>query len=416
MRAAPGDIFVDKRGHRYRRMSLEQRAELRKSYIANVPKWRHPSVGYFMTLPMVGIFVLFTMYFLQIVGRFLFSSTLYILVVLFIALLWGVGPAMLAIVLSAIALTHFFIFPLETWYTIKLENWPDLLQLLPFIISGLIITLMTSQRERARLQALAAEQEAQLYAAELEETNQRLEDANQMKDRFLSIASHELKTPITTIRGQAQLMLRRIAKKSTDNLDGVETTLERINEQTGRLTMLIDELLDVSSMRAGKAHLNLRSCDVGELCREVIEDQRLLSSRKIALTVPEDPLIIQVDVDRLSQVLLNLVSNAIKYSPEHSAIEVEVSMKQEEQHICISVRDHGHGIPKDQQEHIFDTFYRTPDAQSSAKRGLGLGLAITKDIVERHNGRIWVDSEQGKGSTFTVELPLVAQESSAVTS
>jgi len=414
MRAAPGDIFVDKRGRRYRRMSLEQRTELRKSYIANVPRWRHPSVGYFMALPMVGIIVICTMYFLQIVGRFLFSSTLYILAVLFVALLWGVGPAMLAIVLSALALTHFFIFPMETWYTIKLEDWPDLLQLLPFVISCLIITLITSQRERARLQALAAEQEAQLYAAELEDTNQRLEDANQMKDRFLSIASHELKTPITTIRGQAQLMLRRIAKKSTDNLDGVEATLERINEQTGRLTMLIDELLDVSSMRAGKAHLNLRSCDVVELCREVIEDQRLLSSRKIALTVPEDPLTIYVDVDRLSQVLSNLVSNAIKYSPEHSAIEV--SVKQEEQHICISVQDHGHGIPKDQQEHIFDTFYRTPDAQSSAKRGLGLGLAITKDIVERHNGRIWVDSEQGKGSIFTVELPLVAQASSAVTS
>lgn len=410
MRFTPDAIYLDKRGRRYRRMNLEQRAQLRKRYIANVPLWRHPFVGYFMTLPLVGSVVLCTMYFVQAVGHLPFASSLYMLIVVLVALLWGVGPACFAIILSSIVLTHFAILPLTDLIGFDPNAWSQLLQLIPFVISGLIIALITSQREYARLRALAAEQELQSYAESLEETNQRLEDANQTKDRFLSIASHELKTPITTIRGQAQLMLRKISKGSSGGLDGISTSLERINEQTGRLTMLIDELLDVSSIRAGKVRLNLRSCDVRELCREVVEDQRLLSDRTITLTLPDAPLVMHVDVDRLSQVLTNLVSNAIKYSP--ASRPIEVALQQDDERVRICVHDYGRGISKDQQEHIFETFYRTPDAQSSAKRGLGLGLAITKDIVERHNGRIWVDSEKGKGSVFHVELPFVVQEPS----
>jgi signal transduction histidine kinase len=406
MRTTPGEIYIDKKGRRYRRMSFEQRAQIRKRYIANVPKWRHPSVGYFSTLPLVGVIILCSVYLAQFMGHLLFSSSLYILVVC-VALLWGVGPALFAILLSSIALYNFSVKPLmhNVW-----SDWQTVLQLLPFVISGLIIALITSQRERARLLALETEQELQTYAEELEAANQRLEDANQMKDRFLSIASHELKTPITTIRGQAQLMLRRISKKSPTDLNGITATLERINEQTTRLTMLIDELLDVSSMRAGKAQLNRRTCDIRDLCRQVVEDQRLLTGRPIGLTMPDTPQSMHVDVDRLSQVLTNLISNAVKYSPDNSPVAVVLDNQPE----CVTIRvqDQGRGIPKDQQEHIFETFYRTPDAQSSAKRGLGLGLAITRDIVERHGGKIRVESEENRGSTFIVELPLAVSESS----
>ena len=407
MRATPGEIYVDKNGRRYQRMSFEQRAQIRKRYIADVPKWRHPSVGYFSTLPLVGAIVLCIVYLAQFMGHLLFSSSLYILVVVCVALLWGVGPALFSIALSSGALYYFSVVPLmrNDW-----NDWQSIVQLLPFVVSGLIIALITSQRERARLQALEAEQELQTYAEDLEAANQRLEDADQMKDRFLSIASHELKTPITTIRGQAQLMLRRISKKSHTDLDGIAATLERINEQTSRLTMLIDELLDVSSMRAGKAQLNRRTCDVCDLCRQVVEDQRLLTGRMIDLTVPATPLSMHIDVDRLSQVLTNLISNAVKYSPDNSPVAVMLDTRQD--YVTIRVQDHGRGIPKDQQEHIFETFYRTPDAQTSAKRGLGLGLAITRDIVERHGGKIRVESEENQGSTFIVDLPIAVSESS----
>ncbi|GER86965.1 hypothetical protein KDW_11270 [Dictyobacter vulcani] len=402
MRLAHGDTYTDKRGRRYRRMTLAQRTQLRKDYIANVPKWRSPFIGYLVTIPVTAAVLICTIYVAKMFGQFFFPSTFCVISILFVALFWGAGPAIWSILLNSAALYYFFVYPTIGY---DLTNWRDSLQIVPFIGSGLIIALITAQRERARFQALATELELQLYARELEETNKQLEDANQMKDRFLSIASHELKTPVTTIRGQAQLMLRRIShQKKTVDMDGIATTLERINDQTGRLTILIEELLDVSSMRAGKVVLNKRVCNLTSLCQDVIDDHKLLSERHITFEVPAEPVCINADADRLTQVMTNLISNALKYSPERSTVDVK--LQAEATHVLISVQDHGRGIAKDQQQQIFETFYRTPDAQSSSKRGLGLGLAITKDIVERHGGRIWCESEPGHGSTFFVELPL----------
>jgi signal transduction histidine kinase len=409
MRVTRNEIYLDQQGNPYRRMSLEQRTELRKYYIANVPRWRRPTVGYLLTFPLVVICSLLTIYVNTAMGIVVLNGTLFMLIVLFLALFWGVGPAILMLFLSAISLEYFVInsykhFPIDSWDAL-FSSWSDLIQLLPFIVSGLIISWITAQRERARLQALAVEQELQSYARNLEEINQQLEDANQMKDHFISIASHELKTPITTIRGQAQLLLRRITKRPTIDVESVAPALERINDQTGRLTTLIDDLLDVSSIRSGKMKLNQRMFDLASLCHDMVEDQKFLTGRHISLEIPSTKFEMLMDVDRLSQVLTNLISNAAKYSPERSQIDVVLSRSQD--HALLQVRDYGNGIEKDQQAHIFETFYRTPDAQSSSKRGLGLGLAITKDIVEQHKGRIWVESEVGEGSTFFVELPVV---------
>lgn len=403
MRAAPSNIYIDKRGRRYKQMSLEQRARLRKKYRADVPGWRHPVIGYIVAVPLIGLVTLGDWYVSKMLGQNLFPSTLFIVMILLIALLWGVGPALLAIVAGCISLDYFYIKPLGI---ISFDDVQQITQLAPFVVSGLIIALITAQRERARLQAMATEQELQSYAEELEATNRQLQDANQTKDRFLSIASHELKTPVTTIRGQAQLMLKRITKHKETNpdMESVGTGLEKINDQTGRLTTLIDELLDVSSMRTGKVALHKRLYDLGSLSREVADDQSLLTGRQITLDLPPEPIKMQLDGDRMSQVLINLVNNAVKYSPENTPIEVK--LKAEQNIAQLSVKDHGKGIAKDQLGHIFETFYRTPDAQSSSKRGLGLGLSIAKDIVERHGGRIWCESTPNHGSTFFVELPI----------
>jgi signal transduction histidine kinase len=184
----------------------------------------------------------------------------------------------------------------------------------------------------------------------------------------------------------------------------MRVSLERINDQAIHLTTLIDELLDVSIMRTGYADLRKRKYDLNDICREAVDDQQLLTGRSIVLTAPEEPMIINVDRDRLSQVLINLVSNAIKYSPDGSPIKVDVSCDRD--YARIAVHDQGKGIPKDQQTKIFETFYRTPEALSSSKKGMGLGLAIAKEIVERHNGHIWCESKTGQGSIFRVELSL----------
>lgn len=408
MKETHSDLYIDKRGRRYRRINFEKRVELRRRYRANIPKWRQPQLGYLVALPLVALAIFSTLYLSHILGgHFVFPGSLAILAVLVVALFWGVGPALFAIVLSVLSLDYYVVLPL--WH-FDFLNWEGMSQLLPFVVAGLTTALITAQRERARLNALAAEQELASYTEELEKINSRLENTNQLKDRFLSIASHELKTPITTIRGQAQLVLRRLSKqKRGAEMVDITTSLERINEQTGRLTALVDELLDVSSIRTGKARLRKRTCDLREICREVIEDQRILTGRKIVLNMPATPVLIEGDSDRLTQVVVNLVTNALKYSPEESAVEVEV--QQNNGDAVLRVRDYGRGIAKDQQERIFETFYRSPDAEASSKKGLGLGLAIAKDIVERHAGRIWCESVPGQGSTFVVELPPQAEHS-----
>jgi signal transduction histidine kinase len=417
------NIYVNKqsqrtKSQRARRLTVEQRAELRKRYIADIPFWRHSIVGYIATLPLTIGAMEGTLFLQHMVKetQFHMVGVIPAVAVLLIATLWGVGPSLFAVLISTILLDYYYytpqIFPFhwDKLQNLQADTLQNLIELLPFIISGIIIAIIAAQRERARMNALAAEQESQAYADELVETNQKLEDANQMKDRFMSIASHELKTPITTIRGQAQLALRRLSKQQaagkelSADVDGLRISLERINDQAIRLTSLIDELLDVSSIRAGRVELHKRPCNLNDICKEAMEDQHLLTGRAITLNIPKDPVTVQVDCDRLSQVLANLVTNAVKYSPEGSPVEVGLSMNK--QHARIYVRDRGKGISKDQQTRIFETFYRTPDALASNKQGMGLGLAISKEIIERHSGRIWVESKLNQGSTFFVELPL----------
>ncbi len=389
-------------GRRFVRVRLQKSVVLRKQYVATIPRWRRPLIGYFASIVLVGSALLGTWFLRMVLISLSFSDALFILSVLLTALFWGVGPAIFSLILSTFVLDYFFVLPVGQ---LDLFNWNGITQVIPYVIAGLVIALITGQREQARWRSLATEQELQAYAEELEEANHQLKDTDQLKDRFLSIASHELKTPITSIRGQAQFAIRRLAKQknTSPEIAGISTTLEKINEQTTRLTTLIDELLDVSSMRAGKVELHKREFEFVALCQGIVEDQQLLTGRTITLTSETPTMPIIADRDRLSQVVTNLITNAVKYSPDAS--EVLLRLSQSDKHVCLEVQDFGKGIADKQLPHIFDTFYRTPDAQASSKFGLGLGLAICKDIVERHGGRIWVQSKSGKGSTFSVELP-----------
>lgn len=395
---------MGRRGRPLKMVSLDKRVELRKLYVAQLPQWRHPPAGYLASVPIVALglaAVLLGRYFLP--DNFYFPGTPMMLSVLLVALFWGVGPALFSVLLGALALDYFYLPPFGyfNWF-----RWDGLLQMLPFVIAGVAVAIITGQRESARLRALMAEEEANERAEELALANQELEQANRLKDQFLSMASHELKTPITTISGQAQIALRRLSKQKElpPELATTGTALAKIVEQTRRLNSLVDDLLDLGSLRAGKLKLQLKQCDLVDVCREVIEDQRLLTGRTIELTSPPAPVNVECDYNRISQVIVNLVSNAIKYSPEDSSVKVSVGMG--EGKAIVQVQDAGKGIPEDQQTQIFEPFYRAPDAQTSAKRGMGLGLAISKDIVERHGGRTWCESFPGNGTTFVVEMPL----------
>ncbi len=382
---------------------LQREAERRKRYIAQIPKWRHPTVGYVLSAPFVGLGLLGAYLEQLLLHVYHFLGLPLILPVLIVALVWGTGPAALAVLLGTLALDYFYFPPVGTF---SLNSWDGLLRILPFILSGIIVAVIAGQREAARRRALFAEQEVREHALELEQVNRQLGQTNELKDRFLSMASHELRTPITSIRGQAQIMLRRLSRQAElpEGLVSIQKALQKIDEQTHRLSSLVDDLTDLSSIRTGKLELRLGDCNLVDICRHVVGDQRLISGRTIELEVPAEAVMLRADCNRLSQVILNLVSNAIKYSPEDRPVEVGVSSHDDV--AVVRVCDAGPGIPKDQQDRIFEMFYRDPRAEESSKDGLGIGLAICKDIVERHNGRIWCNSLVDNGSTFIVELPL----------
>lgn len=266
--------------------------------------------------------------------------------------------------------------------------------------------LLAAPYKSIQQRSLLTEQEAQIYIDEVERLQRELESVRQMKDRLLSVASHELRTPLTVIHAHAQLMERGIARHSdvSSDLSTLLTSVKIINEQTLRLGELIDNLLDPRCISARKAQLRREPWSFARLCREVVEEQHMLSGRLIQLDVPSKPVMLLMDYQRMRQVVTNVVGNALKYSPAPLPVKVRLNVRSTT--AVLQVSDAGPGIAADQQTRIFEPNYRTPEAQASSMPGLGLGLAICKEIVEQHNGRIWCESSIGEGSTFVVELPL----------
>jgi signal transduction histidine kinase len=256
---------------------------------------------------------------------------------------------------------------------------------------------------------LAEHQRAlELHALSLERivTNRTRElvEANASKDRFLSMVAHELKTPLTTLKGRTQLLQHRVQREAMD--DVVNLGLRDIERSINRLQALVNDLLDASLVQTNMFVIHRRRCDLVELCRHVLDEYTAGSGPALRFEAPGEPIEAEVDADRIAQVLLNLLSNAHKYSPQRYPITVTLQKVGFE--AIISVRDMGVGIAPQELEHIFDRYYRVPDidAQSGSQNGLGLGLHVARKLVERHAGRIDVQSVPGEGSVFSVVLPL----------
>ena len=252
--------------------------------------------------------------------------------------------------------------------------------------------------------------------AELQRSYEKLQELDKLKSQFLSIASHELKTPITAMSGFVQIAVRRIKRRmGAGRPDEAgwkkeeETLLEQlevVQRQTGKLARLVDELLDVSRIESGRLELRLGDVDLPELLAEVMRRHQLMATKhELRLHYdPEHKLGVRGDRDHLEQVMNNLIGNAMKYSPEGGPIDVTVR-RSDEQGVEFTVRDHGIGIGAGELDRVFGLFYRSPDRSARDVGGMGLGLYITKEIVDRHEGRIWAESELGKGTTFHVVLP-----------
>ncbi len=248
--------------------------------------------------------------------------------------------------------------------------------------------------------ASIAVENAKLYTEQVE-ARRKVEDLSRLKDEFLSIASHELRTPVTSIKGYTQLAKTLIRE---NDLATSEEYLDIALDQIDRMSRLILELLDVSRIETGRLEIRREPIHWSQFVRDVVQRHHTaVSDRRFHLDAPDDSRIVVGDRDRLEQVLGNLLENAVKYSPDGSDIFVAVTNKAET--VLTSVCDRGIGIPQDELNIVFERFHRGRQVSSTNYAGLGLGLYITKQIVERHGGSIWVESKEGSGTTFYFSLP-----------
>ncbi|MDR6782793.1 PAS domain S-box-containing protein [Pedobacter africanus] len=221
---------------------------------------------------------------------------------------------------------------------------------------------------------------------------------NDKKDEFIGLASHELKTPLASINGYLQILGRRIA--GTEH----QLFLDKALHQVSRLTTLVNDLLDISKIEAGKLKLRIDTFDLKQIVEEAIElIQQSVSAHTITFKSDVAQCLVDGDAQRIEQVVINLLSNAIKYSP--LANRVEVTLRYEAEKVVVSVKDFGPGIPKDKLKSIFTRFYRVDESAPNIS-GLGIGLYLANEIITRHSGEIWGESEVGKGSTFYFTIPV----------
>lgn len=249
--------------------------------------------------------------------------------------------------------------------------------------------------------------------AELRAQYERLQELDRLKTQFMSVASHELKTPVTAMSGFLQVALRRIKKRrdaghpTPEEWAAEQATISEqlviVQRQTTKLARLIDELLDVSRIQSGRVEFHIGEMDLRQLVDEVVERMQTTTTSHVIAVEGSGPVEIVADRDHLEQVLNNLIANAVKYSPDGGQITVRV--REDGDEAALAVTDSGIGIPPEELEAVFGLFYRSPDRRARDVGGMGLGLYISKEIVDRHGGRIWAESAPGQGTTFEVRLP-----------
>jgi signal transduction histidine kinase/AmiR/NasT family two-component response regulator len=307
----------------------------------------------------------------------------------------GLGPGLLATALGALLGDYFFI---EPFYSFRIYSGAELIEEVLFLGIGIAISILS----QARLSLLAFRQ--RLLASE-RDARMAAEDANRLKDEFLSTVSHELRTPLTAINGWA-LMLR------AGRLDGAQSAraLETIVRSAKSQNQLIDDLLDVSRIITGRMRLDVAPLNLGSVIKAAVETVRPAAEAKgIRLSAQLDPAAdaISGDPERLQQVVWNLLSNAVKFAPNGG--RVEVRLERANSHVEIIVADNGQGISPEFLPYVFERFRQEDGGTSRHRGGLGLGLAIVRHIVELHGGTVHAASEGlGKGATFTVALPIAS--------
>lgn len=226
----------------------------------------------------------------------------------------------------------------------------------------------------------------------------KLQQLSDYKDDFMMMASHELRTPVTVIKATLQILYEMVKDGKVD-IRMVEKSLSNVD----KLSTLIHELLDVTKIQSGKLDLDITTFNLTRLLEEIVADIQLTTSQQqVILKQPGKLLEIRADRERIKQVLMNMLSNAVKYSPGTDEVTVETAVK--ENGVIVKVKDYGIGIPAEDIDKIFERFYRSGGTASTFS-GAGVGLYISSEIIRHHGGRMWVESKQDQGSEFYIEIP-----------
>lgn len=280
------------------------------------------------------------------------------------------------------------------------------LDLLLTIASHVAVAIDNAQTyEEVEKLAQTLEERVKERTQDLQSANERLQELDRLKSSFVSIVSHELRTPMTSIKGLVENMLDGLVGNLNDRQSFY---LERMKYNIERLTRMINDLLDLSRIEAGRMDLHQSAVNMGSLVREVVETlQPMAQERSLILEahIPAPIGFIQGDRDKLIQIFTNLINNALKFTESSGTVTVEVKQRDDGM-LQTCIIDNGCGIPLEEQQTIFERFYRGQSSEMKS-RGAGLGLAITKSLVELHGGSIWVESTLGEGSRFCVILPVI---------
>jgi len=288
------------------------------------------------------------------------------------------------------------VYPIVMWFVLGIvHTWVEQKEQAEAEVYRLNIELQHLVEERTH--------ELQVKAKALTAANERLQELDKLKSEFISLVSHELRAPLTNVRGAIELM--------EEGCPALNATCSRmfnlVTAQTTRLGRLVDDILNVSRIESGGLILSYTAVDIVQVVDQVVDD---ISTRQTVHIIRQPNCTIHplvwADADRLYEVIANLLDNAAKYSPPHSEVVLDVYTDGKEG--ILSVSDSGMGISMDDQVHIFEKFYRVDQGDAKETYGYGLGLFLCRRLVEAMGGRIWVESDPGQGATFRLALPLVA--------
>jgi signal transduction histidine kinase len=346
----------------------------------DVQSWkRHLAYGRVYHYLWAIVFVLFVFWCKVNLDEFIGTSTPFLLcsfAVFLATYIGGLGPGILSLALSAVLVYYIFLTPVVERYAY--------LPTIAFIVESFIIVYLVTRQRRMLFQKM---------------------ELDLQKDDFISASSHELNTPLTSMKIYLDTLQHHVKRNHHHQY---EESLSMLSSQTERLIRLVRSLLDITRLKANKVVFKHEKVEVMKCIQVIVKEIQNSSPLHYVSIEGKTTKIISGDEDRICQVISNLLTNAIKYSPRGGDVVVRVQDKDD--YVEVAVKDSGIGIDKSKHKKIFDRFYRVAHANESTFSGLGIGLYLSSEIVKKHGGKIWVESEKGVGSTFFFTLPVMNEK------